>query len=293
MTATLIRRFLALALVATATACGSGSPKPPAGGCVRAAIPTTGPGDVSNHFPARVGSTWSYSVDAGAGTVTRTVTGTQPAGAETASVFSSSSPGSTTVELVVKRPSGVYVLADASVDPLLAGTYPSLVLPFPVAVTAATQQATCTNLDVGDADGDGKADRADLTSTLRVFSVNETVVVAAGNFIDVAHVQTDITMTVRATAAGTLTVQGVQDDWYAKGVGQLVSSMMLTIPGYGSDSQTMSLVTYTITPAMAPIGAPEPLVSPGGPASLAPSGGRARRASLEELVLEAARRLGR
>jgi hypothetical protein len=293
MTATMIRRSLALALVA-ATGCGGNTEKPAASGCVRSAILTTGPGDVSNYFPAGVGATWNFTIDAGGGAVSRSVTGTQPVGSETAAIFSSSTSASTTVELVVKRPGGVYVLADASVDPLLAEIYPSLVLPFPVAVMPPALQASCTNLDVGDADGDGKPDQADMTSTLRVFSISETATIAAGNFIDVAHVQTDVTMTVRATAAGSLTVQGTQDDWYAPGVGLVSSRMVLTIPGYGSDSQAMSLASYAIpTPAMAPAGAPASSVSPVARAHLALPGGQAHRASVEEAVLEAARHLGR
>jgi hypothetical protein len=293
MTVTMIRWSLALALVAT-TGCGGSSATPAASGCVRAAVLTTGPGDVSSYFPAGVGATWDFTIDGGGGAVTRSVTGTQPAGSETAAVFSSTTSASTSLELVVKRPGGVYVLANASVDPLLAGVYPSLVLPFPVAVMPAIHQASCTNLDVGDADGDGKPDRADLTSTLRVISINETATIAAGNFINVAHVQTDVTMTVRATAAGSLTVQGTEDDWYAPGVGLVVSRMVLTIPGYGSESQAMSLASYTIpSPAMAPTDAPASLVAPGARAHRALPGGQGHRASVEEAVLDAVRHLDR
>jgi hypothetical protein len=186
---------------------------------------------------------------------------------------------------VVKRPSGVYVLADASSDPLLAATYPTLILPFPLVVMPATRQATCTNLDIGDADGDARSDQADLTSTLRVVSVTETASVGAGNFIDVAHVQTEVVMNIRATSAGALTFQGAQDDWYAPGVGPVISSMVLTIPGIASDAQAMSLDTCTI-PAAAK-------TSSDARASAVRPGGGAHRASLEEAVLEAVRNLGR
>jgi hypothetical protein len=291
MTATLTRWTLALAVAVIGTACGGSSSKTSTGSCVRAAIPTAGPGDVSNHFPAAVGSTWHYTIDAPPDTVTRSVTGTQLVGTETASVFTSTSSTSTTVEQVVKRPSGVYVLADASVDPLLAPTYPSLVLPFPVAVTPATQQVSCTDLDIGDADGDGKSDRADLTSTLQVLSITDTSTVAAGTFANVAHVQTDVEMTVRATKAGTLTVHGTQDDWYAPGVGLVISRMVLTLVGYTTETQAMSLASYTIPSAA--------MASPGAPVSRAAArapalpGGPGHRATLEEAVLEAARRLAR
>jgi hypothetical protein len=285
MATTPTRWLLALALVATTAACGGSSSKPPASGCTRAAIPATGPGDVSNHFPAGVGSTWSFVVDVSGSPVTRTVTGTQPVGSETAALFSTTTSGSTTVEQVVKRPSGVYVLTDASVDPLLAATYPTLILPFPLVVMPATQQATCTNLDIGDADGDGKADLADLTSTLKVLSITETTSVAAGSFTDVAHVQTEAIMNLRGTAAGALTIQATQDDWYAPGVGLVVSKVVLTIPGFGSDTQTMSLVTYAVSTAAA--------ASRDSQASPVLPGGRAHRASVEEAVLEAARRLAR
>jgi hypothetical protein len=285
VTTTLIRMPLALALVATTAACGGSSSKPPASGCTRAAIAPTGPGDASGYFPAGVGSTWNFAVDVTGSAVTRTVTGKQPVGSETASVFSSTEAGSTTVELVVKRPSGVYVLADASSDPLLAAIYPTLVKPFPLVVMPSTQQATCTDLDIGDADGDGKADQADLTSTLRVFSITETTSVAAGNFVDVAHVQSQAVMNVRATTAGPLSIQATQDDWYAPGVGLAASRIVLTIPGFGSDTQSISLVTYNIPTAAA--------ASSGGRASPVQPGGGAHRVSVEEAVLEAARNLGR
>jgi hypothetical protein len=109
--------------------------------------------------------------------------------------------------------------------------------------------------------------------------------VAAGNFVDVAHVQSQAVMNVRATTAGPLSIQATQDDWYAPGVGLAASRIVLTIPGFGSDTQSISLVTYNIPTAAA--------ASSGGRASPVQPGGGAHRVSVEEAVLEAARNLGR
>jgi hypothetical protein len=80
-----------------------------------------------------------------------TVTGTQVVGTEIASVFTSTttSDPTPTNELVVKRPGGVYVLSDPSTEPPFDQLYPSMILPFPLAVVAPTEQVSCHALDVG------------------------------------------------------------------------------------------------------------------------------------------------
>lgn len=265
----------ALSLAAALSACGGGGGDPiPAGTCRRAAIPSTGPGDTLNYFPAEVGRAWTYRNETTDAFATTAVSGTEIVGAETAFVFTtttSNEPPST--ELVVKRPAGVYVLSDPSAEPPFDQLYPSMILPSPVAVMAPAEQATCRALDLGDLDGDLKADHADLVVTLRVFSVTETAQVQAGRFIDVAHAQQVARVTATGTSAGTVVVEVAQDDWYARDVGRVLSLLALTAPGM-NESTTTSLQSWTL---------------PAGARALAPAAAGPTRARLEEAALRLAR----
>jgi hypothetical protein len=212
-----------------------------------------------------------------------TVTGTQVVGTEIASVFTSTttSDPTPTNELVVKRPGGVYVLSDPSTEPPFDQLYPSMILPFPLAVVAPTEQVSCHALDVGDLDGDGRADHADLVVSPRVFSMAETADVQAGHFADVAHVQITAHVTVTATIGGTVVVDATQDDWYARDVGRVVSRVILTAPGM-SQSSTSSLLSWTVPMAA------------DGPATVQaltrPASARSRAPRLEDAALQLARR---
>lgn len=252
-------RMLAATVALTLAACGGGGGDPvPAGTCQRAAIPSTGPGDTLHYFPAEVGRTWTYRNESSGQTAVMTVSGTQVVASETASVFTMTSAGSaTSTELVVKRPAGVYVLSDQSAEPPFDTLYPSLVLPFPVAPMPETQQATCSALDMGDLDGDLRPDKADVTFTLRVFSVTETAPVAAGTFVDVAHVQSIARVHATATTAGVLDVVVTQDDWFAKDVGRVNSLLTIAVPSIGySEQETISLQSWTVPSGAALVAAP-------------------------------------
>jgi hypothetical protein len=277
-------RSLFLALFATSiAACGGGSS--PTGGCRRAAAPTSGPGDTLAYFPAEVGRSWQYQETSG-GTVTTTVTGTQPVGTETATVFTTSSTADPTPspELLVKRPWGVYVLDDGTAAPVIAQTLPELIIPFPVVVSPATELVSCTSLDAGDLDQDGRGDRADLVETLAVVSISETAVVPAGTFTSVAHLRKDLSMTVRSTSSGSLTIVASQDDWYAPGVGRVRMTLTVTIVGGPTSSDTIQLVSFT-TPAPR-------LVSPAPVAdATTPPARMAARLSAPDSFEAAARRL--
>ena len=238
---------LSWAAAAVLAACGgSNDPGPdPAGTCQKAPIPTTGPGDTSNYFPATVGLSWTYSQSSG-GTATMTVTGTQTVGGETASVFTSSSSVDPTPvqELLAKRPAGVVVLADAAADPVEQQLYPELILPFPVAVAPQSETIRCTSLPVGDLDGDGKTDHADIVEYLTVLSTTETATVPAGSFVNVADVRRDLQMTVHGSAGSSATLTMLMQDWYAPGVGLVAKLVTVSVPGY-SESVTSSLTSWS------------------------------------------------
>lgn len=277
-------RLLAVTFAAALAACGGGGDSNPVNTCERAQIPTTGPGDTLHYYPAEVGRTWTYRNETTSATAQVTVSGTQVVGSETAAVFTVTSAGSAPqTEIIVKRPAGVYVLSDPSAEPPFDKLYPSLVLPFPVVPTAETPQATCHALDVGDLDGDLKPDTADITFTLRVFSVTETATVPAGSFVDVAHVQSLARVTAKTTGAGTLDLVVTQDDWFAKDVGRVLSKLTIDVPAISyTESQTISLQSWTAPPAAlmaAPLAASSE-VEPGHPERLEAVALRAARTVL-------------
>lgn len=256
-----LRLLLAASLAAVLTACSGGGNEDsiPAGTCRRAAIPTTGPGDTLHYFPAEPGRTWTYRNESSGATVWMAVSGTQVVGGETAAVFTATSSQDPTpsTELVVKRPAGVYVLSDGSAEPPFDQLYPSLVLPFPVAPMAETEQAACRALDVGDLDGDLKPDRADMTFTLRVYTVTDTANITAGSFVDVANVLTTARIKANTTSAGSLEIVATQQDWFAKDVGRIISRLTITIPSLGaSESETTSLQSWTVPGGAALVAAP-------------------------------------
>ncbi len=276
------KRAAWLLTVAVLSACGGGGDKDeiPPGTCRKASIPSTGPGDASSYFPAQVGWSWTYNQNGG-GTVTVTVTGTQVVGSETASVFTATSTSNPTPsqELVAKRPAGVVVLADPAGDPVDQQLSPELILPFPVAVMPRTEEIRCASLDVGDVDHDGKPDYADVVEYLTVFSTTETADVAAGHFTNVANVLREAQMTLRASAAGTLTLNLAMQDWYAPGVGRVVSLRTVSTAGY-SNSTTIALASWTVpaAPAQAAVAAPPAPAAEIQPAPAWPEAGGLRRA---------------
>jgi hypothetical protein len=266
-------------LVALLAACGGGSS---AGSCHTLTAPTSGPGDTLDYFPAEVGRSWNYLRGSG-GIVSLEVTGTQQVGSETAAVFLSTSAFTTpSVEWVAKRPWGAYLLDDGSADPALAGTFPELVLPFPVQPAATVELARCTSIDAGDLDGDGRSDRADVVETLTVVSSTESTTVPAGSFTDVAHVRKDLELTVRSTSSGSAFVTASMDDWYAPGVGRVRLQRTLDAGGTPS-SDSFQLDSYALpgarlapaasAPAAAPI-AVRVVARPGAPDSLEAAAGR-------------------
>lgn len=276
--------FFALSLVACGG--GGGSEPIPGGTCNRAGARTTGPGDALNYFPAEVGRSWTYRQESTGLTGTVSVTGTQVVAGETAAVFTSGTTGSTITEneLIVKRPGGVYLLSSQSSEPFgLDQIYPSLLLPFPVAPMPLTEQANCRALDVGDLDGDGKADHADVVVSLQVFAMGETASLATGFFSDLAHAQTVAQVTVTGTGGQKVTVAVTQDDWFARDVGRILSLMKLTnIAAAFSQSSTTSLLSWSLPGAQA---------VPSSAQALAVAASAAPAATpLEEATLRLARR---
>ncbi len=271
-----IRRFVrvSLAVVACvlASSCSSGASDPgPTPGCTRPTGSAAGPGDTQNYFPSEVGWSWTYRVLSTGLLSTTSVSGTQTVGSEVASVFTTGS----TLEYIVERPSGAYVLSSSGAAPPFDQLYPSLILPFPVVVTPATQTVNCTSLDVGDLDGDGRSDVADVVATIAVLEVADTITVEAGTFANLAHAEQYALLTVRSTSHGSVSITMTQDDWYGPGVGRVRSAV--TVSGGGtSDTDSMGLVSYT---------PPVPVIGkPAGPGELSSAPADAAPAPLERAL---------
>jgi hypothetical protein len=251
------RAGIAALAVVTLAACSSGGGDHP-GSCSRAQEPTTGPGDVDLYFPADVGRSWLYSASVtqyGMPTsyqITVAVTGTQPSGTETASIFTATNTQSysATSQLIVKRPWGVYELSDGSATPPLDQLYPSLVLPFPIVDRGPTLLMQCSNATTVDLDGDGKADHVDLVANLSVHT-GETADVGAGHFDGLVNVQIDAQITAHGSSLGTLVVTDTKNEWYAAGVGRVVIGEQLSA---GGQSETLSagLLSYFVPTAGTP-----------------------------------------
>jgi hypothetical protein len=288
MAARILLIACAASVLILSEACGGGSSGASSGGsCWRAPIPTTGPGDTLGYFPIDVGRSWMYTNQTGAsvspGTTTISVAGSVVVNGETVYSFTSSNPDDGT-SLIVMRGAGVYELADPSAEPPLDQLYPSLLLPFPVAPAARQEEVRCDDVSLGDLDGDGYADRGDVRAGLSVLSITEPVTVGAGRFTT-AHVHTDVTMTVRATSAGTVKMDGTEDDWYAQSVGLVYSLLRATSDGTTIADETHALLSYSVPDTGAlPASCSTPLAA----ASL---DSLQRSGSVEEAALRIARRI--
>jgi len=276
-----IRLLLAWAVIALALSTACGGDDSSGGTCTRAPVPATGPGDALGYFPVEVGRTWTYSNQSGTTllpeTTTISVSGTEVVDGETVYLFTSSNPDDGT-ELVAKRAAGVYALADPSVEPPLDQMYPSLLLPFPVAPATRQQLVRCSDIDLGDLDEDGEVDRGDIQAGLTVYSVTEPATVIAGSFTT-AHVYTDVTMTVRASSVGTVMLDGIEDDWYAPGVGLVLSLFQVTSGATQLAHETHALISYTVP------GAETLPPSAGARSAAVAPGATPRGSSVEEAAL--------
>jgi len=277
---------LAALALSSLAGCGGGGGDPP-GSCTRAAIPTTGPGDVDSYFPADVNRTWTYQVtETGYGSYqfTNSVIGTTPVGTETAYVFTTTDTiGGYSSQLIVKRLAGVYELSDGSAEPPLDQLYPSPVLPFPVVDQPPTLVVSCSNVAIADLDGDGKGDHMDLTAYLGVHT-GETASVGAGDFTDVANVQTDLTITVNGSSGASMSITTTKNEWYAPGTGRVSVYSVLSAPAAGVYDEMSAGLQSLFVPAVGAVPTTELGLAVGAPLA-------SRPASFAEASVQLARSL--
>lgn len=209
----------------------------------------TGPGDVSQHFPAAQGDRWVYDRSADSGGLlfpnsiyATEVTGTRDVRGVNALVLTQTDPtiGDPTIAIetyVNLRAGGVTQLGNNDPnDTLSSQLVPYVDLAFPVA-TGPVSTVTGRQLPAGN-DGSGNPLVLDLTQ--RVVNLGfERVEVPAGSFAQVLRQETTIDAVLRSQSIGNvnLPVHAVQTRWYAPGVGIVKQTVQTTVEGSVSSSQ--------------------------------------------------------
>ena len=203
------RRLATLVLVVLVGACGGG------GGTASGVVPAPAGAD---YFPLNIGDVWYYSGANGATSEVR-VTGTRVVNGRTVFVVVTTDPSGPSESLYEKSATGVTTVpaAGASEFEVAFAKIPALSLPF---VQGQTLVPVDQHLaDVGDLDGDGRADSASLRAEVTMMGF-ETLSTPAGTWSKVAHLKTVLTEVVTLSASNrTSTVVGTSDDWYAPDVG--------------------------------------------------------------------------
>ena len=229
-----IRRLLALTTALTVSACGGG------GGGSSAPEPAVGAVPGADYYPLAVGDRWLYVDGSGAKSTIR-VTGTQPVTGGTATVVRTVDSTGTVDDLYLRTTSGVTLLPGASADAITAALGPLQILRLPIAAGDHWVLVDKTLTAIEDLDGDGRADTVVVHAEASVLGF-ESLATAAGNYTQVAHVQTVLTQVVKLSSNGqSVTVTATSDDWYAPDIGPVRN--LSTITGNGTNSRTDTGIT--------------------------------------------------
>ena len=131
-------------------------------------------------------------------------------------------------------------------DAIYTALLPYRLLSFPIQVGARFQQVNKTGLDYGrDLDGDGKNESIDISATAFVRGF-ETVTTAVGTFQNCLRIDTNVTETLTSSSNGaTITVTGIETDWYAQDIGPVKQTIAYS--GNGKNSvMTEELTGYMV-----------------------------------------------
>lgn len=255
------RIALAACTALVVSACGGGGgggtepPPPPPQNLLP---PTTGPGDVANHFPTALGDTWFYDASASAagmaeaGLSTVKVTGTKAVLGQTSTVFAETAygalAGAPAYELYyTKGPGGVaYYGNNDATDTITAAIGPYAELLFPVQAGPIVS-FTKTGLNYGDdLDTDGRNETFDVTYESNI-SGFESVTVPAGTFAGAARHVANVTVNVRLTSNGqVVTATGTDITWLAAGAGVVKRTSSVTAPGAPAIQSTIEARGYAV-----------------------------------------------
>lgn len=230
-----LARCIAVGVLALAVAaCGGGGD---GGSGTAAESPAAG-----DYFPLQVGDVWYYDGPAGEVSETR-VTGTRVVNGLTVFVTTTTDSTGATEELLDKSSAGVMALAAAGADALDLAFARIPVLQLPLVAGESRRPLDQSVVDMGDVDGDGRADSVVLTVEVTLLGF-ETLTTPAGTWNKVAHLRTVITEVVSFSASGrTGSLAGTVNDWYAPDVG-LVRSEYTLVSDVGSSSGQQTLRAF-------------------------------------------------
>lgn len=229
----------ALAAFVVMTACGGG------GGGGGDAPPPSDTAIQGNFFPLAIGDIWVYDNANGGRAIVR-ATGTRQAEGRSGVVVTVDDPNDGTSESIYLVTSeGVRQVPVALADPITQAIGAVDVLRYPLHAGDRFVQIDRTISSGIDFDGDGLIEPADVHSTVLVVGL-ENVTTQSGSYADSLHVRTSIRVDVRLTSIGqTVVVDTTVDDWYARDVGPVRTTMRNVSQGV-SEEQTLALAAYRV-----------------------------------------------
>lgn len=246
-----LMRIVVLLICYSLCACGGGGGSSSESGGVLS-IETDGPGDTQKYFPLTDGDTWTFNIttletgkEAITSTGTMMVTGSDTIdGYETKIItFSGDSSGK---EYYLKNGAGVYYFGDDTASTIDKAIPPYKIFRFPVLLDDTFVQLDTRKLDLGeDLDGDGRNENVAIRSEVRVTGF-ETLIVAAGTFVNCARVETSTSETIYLSRNGAQVVATLNSiDWYAPSAGPVKKHRELSLLGH-SVVDDFSLVSYSV-----------------------------------------------
>ena len=214
-----------------------------------------GPGDIGNFFPLNQGNIWKFQgakTETGQPTThyttTNLVDGVKPVGGVNTLIIKEDNPENSGIpeeDYFSKGSREISKLGtnDTS-DVLTPQLVPYPVIRFPLQPGSTFQQVHKKGVNVGDLEGDGKNDIADVTSQVTVVGF-EAISVPAGAFPSALRVESVTTATVRLSFDGSQgTISQKSTAWYASGIGP-VRQMNVTQGPALTISKVEDLIKFT------------------------------------------------
>ncbi len=230
-----VRMMCASMVVLALGACGGG------GGGGGSDTPDNGPVAGADYFPLAVGNRWAYQ--SGAAVSLFGVDATRTVAGRTVFVVVSSDADGGSEELYEKAASGVRFVAPSggdALDGLLDGVP---VLRLHLVAGDSVQVLDVALPNVGDLDGDGRADSIQVRVQYTTVGFGP-LTTPAGNWNGVAQVRTVLTQVVSLSAGNQqLTTTATSDDWYAPNVGPVRNDLVVT-DASGTRRETLVLSAY-------------------------------------------------
>jgi len=269
-----LRPWVPVVAAALLAACGGGgssdtstTPPPPTTG--NTVPPSSGPGDVESFFPNSVGNTWFYdsvttppvgtpssSMDKIAVTGEKAILGQMASIFQDTSIVDPTAPAAPTESYYFKNAGGVaYMGSNDPADTISPSFAPYIEALYPLAPPATVANFGKSGLNIGDVDGDGVSDSADMTLTAKEVDF-EALNTAVGNL--------PRTLRTTETLDGTITLSSNQTKvpftsltttWTAPGIGVVKRTLSVTVQGK-TQLESVDLRGYVVDGAAAGLTTP-------------------------------------